>query len=241
MRLAYQNAVLLSTVVIPSTIAVDAAKRRAILALRNVDVLERKIQKGIEILREGGVVAFPTDTVYGLGTDAFNPKAVERIYAIKKRPGNRPFPLLIANTGQLADLADPIPEIAWFLAERFWPGALTMVLSKRDSVPRSAASGATIAVRVPKHAVCLALIEGLGGPIVGTSANISGQPPALTAGEVRQQLEGKVDLIIDAGRCPGGRESTVLDVTGDRPVTLREGIISPSEIDRAYREYLEAK
>jgi L-threonylcarbamoyladenylate synthase len=225
-----------------NTIAMDAPERRAILALGNVDALQREIQKGVEILREGGVVAFPTDTVYGLGGDAFNSAAVERVYAIKKRPRNRPFPLLIADMSYLKDLAaDPIPEIAWFLARRFWPGPLTMVLPRKDSVPESAGTGGTIAVRVPNHPVCLALIEGLANPLVGTSANISGWPPALTAGEVRQQLEGMVDLIIDAGTRLGGKESTVVHITGHRPVILRQGGISSVEIDGAYHEYLEAE
>jgi L-threonylcarbamoyladenylate synthase len=225
-----------------STIAMDAPERRAILALGNVDALQREIQKGVDILREGGVVAFPTDTVYGLGGDAFNSAAVERVYAIKKRPWNRPLPLLIADMSHLKDLAaDPIPEIAWFLARRFWPGPLTMVLPRKDSVPESAGTGDTIAVRVPNHLVCLALIEGLANPLVGTSANISGRPPALTAREVRQQLKGTVDLIIDAGTCPGGKESTVVDVGRHRPVILRQGVISSFEIDGAYQEYLEAE
>lgn len=206
-----------------------------------MDALQRIIQTGVEILRDGGVIAFPTDTVYGLGADAFNSAAVKRVYAIKKRPGHRQFPLLIADVSRLAGLAQPVPEIAWFLAGRFWPGGLTLVLSKERSLPRSAAPGRTIAVRVPRHPICLALIEGLGSPLVGTSANISGESPALTAEEVRQQLKGKVDLIIDGGRCPGGKESTIVDVTGEKPVILREGVISSPEIGKAYVEYLEAK
>jgi L-threonylcarbamoyladenylate synthase len=241
MRLAYQNTALLSTIIIRGHNSLDTTKRRAILALRDVGALQREIDKGIEILRGGGVVAFPTDTVYGLGADSSNPAAVERVYAIKKRPGHRQFPLLIAEMSRLADLAEPIPEIAWFLARRFWPGGLTLVLRKRDSVDKSVASGATVAVRVPDHPVCLTLIEGLGNPLVGTSANISGRPPTLTADEVRQQLGRKVDLIIDGGKSPGGKESTVVDVTDDRPVILREGIIPSPEIDAAYEEYLEVK
>jgi len=241
MRLAYQNTTLLSTIIIRGHNSLDTTKRRAILALRDVDALQREIEKGIEILRGGGVVAFPTDTVYGLGADAFNSMAVERVYAVKRRPSDRQFPLLIADMRRLTDLADPIPEIAWFLARRFWPGGLTLVLRKRDSLDTSAASGATIAVRVPHHPVCQALIKGLGNPLVGTSANISGRPPALTAGEVQQQLGRKVDLIIDGGKSPGGKESTVVNVTDDKPVILREGIIPSPEIDAAYKEYLEVK
>jgi L-threonylcarbamoyladenylate synthase len=204
-------------------------------------VLQREIEKGVKILQNGGVIAFPTDTVYGLGADAFNSTAVERIYEIKNRPKHQQLPLLIADIERLTALAEPIPEIAWFLARRFWPGGLTLVLSKTDSVPAYLASGPTIAVRVPNHPVCQALIQHLGNPLIGTSANTSGQPAALTAEEVGQQLGGKIDLIINGGKCPGGKESTVVDVTPESPVILRQGIIPSHEIDKAYKEYLEAK
>jgi L-threonylcarbamoyladenylate synthase len=204
-------------------------------------VLQREIEKGIKILKKGGVIAFPTDTVYGLGADASNSTAVERIYEIKNRPRHQQFPLLIADVEQLTALAEPIPEIAWFLARWFWPGGLTLVLSRTDSVPAHLASGPTIAVRIPNHPVCLALIQYLGGSLIGTSANISGQPAALTAEEVRQQLGRKIDLVINGGKCPGGKESTVVDVTHEAPLILRQGIIPSHEIDKAYKEYLETK
>ena len=202
---------------------------------------QQEIGRGVKILQKGGVIAFPTDTVYGLGADAFNSTAVERIYKIKNRPTHRQFPLLIADVEQLTTLAKPIPEIAWFLVRRFWPGGLTLVLPKTYSLPNHLASGTTIAVRVPNHPVCLALIQNLGGPIIGTSANISGQPAVLTAEEAGQQLKGKIDFIINGGRCPGGKESTVVDVTNNAPVILRQGIILSHEIDEVYKEYLEAK
>ena len=202
-------------------------------------VLQREIEKGVKILQKGGVIAFPTDTVYGLGADAFNSTAVERIYEIKNRPKHRQLPLLIADVERLTTLADSIPEIAWFLARRFWPGGLTLVLPKTDSLPVYLAPGPTIAVRVPDHPVCLALIQHLGNPVIGTSANISGQPAALTADEVGQQLGGKIDFIINGGKCPGGKESTVVDVTPESPIILRQGIIPSHEIDKAYKEYLE--
>jgi len=204
-------------------------------------VSQREIEKGVKILQKGGVIAFPTDTVYGLGADVFNTRAVERVYEIKNRPRNQQFPLLIADAKQLTTLAEPIPEITWLLAERFWPGGLTLVLSKKDSLPAYIASGPTVAVRVPNHPVCLALIEGLGNPITGTSANTSGQPAALTAAEVGQQLVGKIDLIINGGKCPGGKESTIVDITRLPPTILRHGIIPSHEIDKAYKEYVEAK
>ena len=202
-------------------------------------VLQQEIERGVKILQMGGVIAFPTDTVYGLGADAFNPTAVERIYEIKDRPKHRQFPLLIVNVERLTTLADPIPEIAWFLAKRFWPGGLTLVLPKTDSVPAYLAPGPTIAVRVPNHPVCLALIQHLGNPIIGTSANISDQPAALTAEEVGQQLGGKIDFIVNGGKCPGGKESTVVDATREPPIILRQGIIPSDEIDKAYKDYSE--
>jgi L-threonylcarbamoyladenylate synthase len=204
-------------------------------------VSQREIKKGVKILQKGGVIAFPTDTVYGLGADAFNPTAVKRIYEIKNRPKYQQFPLLIADVKQLTALAEPIPEIAWFLARRFWPGGLTLVLSKKDSVPAYLASRPTIAVRIPNHPVCWALIQHLGNPLIGTSANISGQPAALTAEEVGQQLGGKIDLIINGGQCPGGTESTIVDITHEPPLILRQGTIPSHDIDKAHKEYLEAK
>jgi L-threonylcarbamoyladenylate synthase len=202
-------------------------------------VLRREIEKGVKILKKGGMIAFPTDTVYGLGADAFNSGAVDRVYETKNRPKHQQLPLLIADTSELTAMADPIPGIAWFLAERFWPGGLTLVLPKADSLPAYLAPESSIAVRVPNHPICLALIQRLGNPIIGTSANISGEPAALTADEVGQKLGGKIDFIINGGKCPASEESTVVDVTREPPVILRQGIIPAHEIDKAYKEYLE--
>jgi len=202
--------------------------------------LQKQIDKGIQILKQGGVIAFPTDTVYGLGADAFNSNAVKRIYDIKKRPKHLPLPLLIGDIKQLDILAKPLSEIALFLARRFWPGGLTLVVPKAARLP-GYLGNTSIAVRVPAHPVCLALIQAINNPLIGTSANISGNPSALTAGEVRQQLGNEVDLIIDGGRCPGGGESTVVDVTGGEVVILRQGIIPEDEINRAAEEYRKIK
>jgi L-threonylcarbamoyladenylate synthase len=210
------------------------------LASRKMNALQEQVENGAKILKQGGIVVFPTDTVYGLGADAFQPKAVERIYKVKGRPRNLPFPLLIADTSQLTAIAESISEIAWFLARHFWPGGLTLVLPKSSSLPDHLAREPGIAVRIPDHPVCLALIRCLENPIIGTSANISGRPAVLTADEARQQLGGKVDLIIDGGKCPGGGESTIVDVTGECPVILRQGIITQYKIKEACKEYYEA-
>jgi L-threonylcarbamoyladenylate synthase len=195
--------------------------------------IEKQIKLAIAILKKGGVVAFPTDTVYGLAANPLNEQAVDRIYKAKKRPRNLPLPLLLAEKSDLLKVASVVPEIAWQLAERFLPGGLTLVLRKSSWVPATVtAGGDTIAVRVPKHPVPISLIRGLGNPIVGTSANISGRSSPVTAEEVRQQLGDAVDLIIDGGRCPGGTESTVLDVSGKVPTLVREGAIPRSELEK---------
>jgi len=195
-----------------------------------------QVERAIEILKKGGIVAYPTDTIYGLGCDVFNIQAVKRIYAVKQRPETMALPVLLADANKLPDIA-VVPDMAWRLIERFWPGGLTLVLKKRDTLPDIiTAGGGTVAVRVPKHDVPVSLIRGLGRPITGTSANISNKPSPLTAGEVEEQLDRKVDLIIDGGRCSGGVESTVVDVTGESPLVLRAGIIPEAEIKKAFRK-----
>ena len=195
--------------------------------------IQEQIDKGISILKQGGVVAYPTDTVYGLGACGGIPEAIERVYDIKERPRNMPLPLLLADVSQLTKVAEPVSPSAWSLIHSFLPGALTLVLPKSKSVPDIiTAGGTTVAVRIPAHPVPITLIEGLGIPIVGTSANLSGQPSPLTAEEVYSQLGNKIDLIIDGGWCLGGRESTIIDMTGQTPVLLREGAISREELEK---------
>ena len=193
--------------------------------------IQEQVERGVSILKQGGVVAFPTDTVYGLGAWANLYQAVERVYQIKERPRNMALPLILAHTSQISEVAEPVPPLAWLLARSFLPGALTIVLHKSDSVSDIiTGGGSTVAVRIPAHPIPVALAEGLGAPIVGTSANLSGKPSLLTADEVYAQLGDKIDLVIDGGRCPGGRESTIVDVTGETPVVLREGAISTEEL-----------
>ena len=198
--------------------------------------IRRQVEEGISILKRGGVIAFPTDTVYGLGVWSTFQEAVEKIYQVKRRPRNLPLPLLLADVSQIGEVACTVSPVALLLASRFLPGALTMVLHKSERVPDFiSAGGTTVAVRVPAHPVPIALTKGLGAPIVGTSANRSGKRSSLTAEEVYSQFGNDVDLIIDGGRCPGGKESTIVEVTGEVPVVLREGAISMEELRRVYR------
>jgi len=197
-----------------------------------------QIDRAIKILKDGGIVAFPTDTVYGLGGNVFSIEAAERIYRVKQRPRHIPLPVLLADSTQLADIVAAVPETARYLMRHFWPGGLTLVLPKKDTLPDIITAGSNkVAVRIPDHVVPLALIRGLGAPIIGTSANISDKPSPVTAEEVDQQIGSQIDLIIDMGRCPGGLESTVVDVTGETPVILRRGVISEEKILSVCREY----
>lgn len=184
------------------------------------------------ILAEGALVAFPTDTVYGVGAHAFQPHAVERIYIAKIRPWDKAIPILLARADDLSLVTERITETAWLLAERFWPGGLTLVLPKKANVPDVvSAGGPTVAVRVPDHPVPLALIAALGAPLAATSANLTGRPSPVTSWEVETELGGRIELILDGGRCPGGIPSTVLDLTTDPPAILRAGAIAVEEIE----------
>jgi len=204
--------------------------------------IQKQVEEGIFILKRGGIVAFPTDTVYGLGASINIRHAVERVYQVKERPRSLPLPLLLADKSQIAEVAELVPQAAWRLADKFLPGALTIVLYKSKSVPDIITGGGkTVAIRIPAHPLPLALIQGVGTPIVGTSANLSGKPSALTAAEVYAQLGNKVDLIIDGGRCPGGRESTIVDLTGEVPLILREGAISREKLKQVCPSIVFAK
>jgi L-threonylcarbamoyladenylate synthase len=193
--------------------------------------IQQQVEQAITILKQGGIVACPTDTVYGVGAAINIEAAVERVYQIKGRPHSRALPILLAEKYQLAEVAKIVPPLARRLADRFMPGALTIVLFKADSVSDIVTGGLkTIAVRIADHPIPTAVVRGLGAPIVGTSANLSGSPSALTAEEVRAQIGDRVDMIIDGGRCPGGKESTIIDLTGEIPLILRQGPVSLEEL-----------
>jgi L-threonylcarbamoyladenylate synthase len=195
--------------------------------------IQQQVEQATTILKQGGIVACPTDTVYGVVAAINIEPAVERIYRIKGRPRSQALPILLADKSQMADVAKIVPLLAWRLADKFWPGALTMVLLKSESVSDIVTGGGkTVAVRMANHPMPIAIIRGLGVPIVGTSANLSGKPSALTAEEVRTQLGDKVDMIIDGGRCPGGIESTIVDLSGEAPRIIRQGAIPPEEIEQ---------
>lgn len=193
--------------------------------------VKNQINEAVAILKKGGIVAYPTDTVYGLGASMTNTTAIERIFDVKGRSRGMALPLLVADKQQIRLVSKSIPPTAWLLIYNLLPGALTIVLNKSDIVPDIIAGGGkTIAIRIPDHPIPLALIKGLGQPIVGTSANLSGQPSPLTAEQVRMQIGHEVDMIIDGGPCPGGIASTVVDLSNSRPVITRLGAITLEQL-----------
>ncbi len=192
------------------------------------------IDKACEVLTGGGLVAFPTDTVYGLGAEAFLPRAVETVYKVKGRSLDKAIPLLIGNAENLHIVAEHIPDVAWALANRFWPGALTVVLYRKPEVPDIVTGGgATVAVRVPDHSFVLGLIRATGGVLAATSANLAGHLDPTTADEVMHYLRGRIQLVVDGGRCPGGIPSTVIDLTKTPPKVVRLGAISRDDLEQA--------
>jgi L-threonylcarbamoyladenylate synthase len=188
---------------------------------------ERVAALAAEVLARGRLVVYPTDTVYGLGADAANPLAIERIYQVKGRSDEKAIIWLVDALGAV-ELTCKIDDRARRLAEAFWPGALTLILQRRESAPGELS---TLGVRVPRHEAALAIIRALGRPVATTSANRSGEPSARNAEEAARQIGAEVDLIISAGDSPVGQESTVLDLTTDPPRVLRAGALSTEAIE----------
>lgn len=189
------------------------------------------LELAAELLRRGELVAFPTDTVYGVGANAFLERAVERLFRVKKRPVDLPIPLLLSEETVMETVCIDIPPVAWRLAARFWPGGLSLVLVRSQMVPDAVtAGGSTVAVRVPDYPSLRELTRRLGAPLAATSANLHGQPPPVTADEVESVLGGCIPLLLDGGACPGGVASTVLDLTVQPHAILRPGPILAAEL-----------
>lgn len=183
----------------------------------------------LKVLLSGGLVAFPTDTVYGVGALAFDETAVESIYTAKERPVEKAIPVLVADPEDLTRVAEEIPIFAARLIARFWPGPLTVLVPKKSSLPDIVSATSTVGVRVPDHEAARALLR-LAGPMAVTSANRSGQPSPVTAQEVLAQLGGRISLVLDGGRTPGGIPSTLVDCSGNKIQVLREGPISKEQL-----------
>ena len=198
-----------------------------IVKINREQFTDAELTKAAEFLREGKLVAFPTETVYGLGGNAYDATAAARIYAAKGRPSDNPLIVHIADTEALSELATEVPEAAYRLAEAFWPGPLTMILKKSGKVPKATTGGLeTVAIRMPADEVASALIRLSGVYVAAPSANASGRPSTTKAEHVIEDLNGKIDMIIDGGASEIGLESTIVDLTGEVPLILRPGYIS---------------
>jgi len=189
------------------------------------------VDRAVDALRQGEVIALPTDTVYAVGAHAFLPQAVARLYAVKDRPAGVAIPLLLSGAEGMPLVCIDIPPLAWQIAERFWPGALTLVLHRGPTVPDAVtAGGPTVAVRVPDHALVCELCRRLDAPLAATSANRHGWLSPVTAAEVRSALAGRIPLILDGGTSFGGVASTVLDLTVSPPAILRSGPVTAEQL-----------
>lgn len=188
---------------------------------------EKEIQEAALLLLQGQLVAFPTETVYGLGGSALDPTAIQEIYQAKGRPSDNPLIVHVSSIEMVSKIARFVPEIAIELMRRFWPGPLTLVLPKADQIPLEITGGLnTVAVRMPDHPVALALLEASGLPIAAPSANLSGRPSPTTAEHVLRDLEGRIPMILNGGPCREGVESTVLDLSRESAVILRPGAVT---------------
>ena len=198
------------------------------------DAMHGQIRTAVDVLMGGGVAAIPTDTIYGLAACAFDESAVMKVYELKGRPDGMALPLLLSDGSDARRCAATVPEEAWALMERFWPGALTLVLRKTDEVPNIVTAGMdTVALRVPDHPVPREIARLLGAPITGTSANLSGRPGLTNAGGVWEEFGDAVDFVLDGGESHGGVASTIVDMTQNEVRVLREGAVSWREIERA--------
>ena len=191
-----------------------------------------QVTTAAKLLRNGGVVAVPTDTLYGLAACAFDESAVARVFQLKGRSTGQALPLLLAEAEDLSRCATGVPQMAWTLVERFWPGALTLVLKRSARVPDIVCGGgSTIALRVPDHEMPRAIVRELGAPITGTSANRSGGPPLASSHEVQQEFGGEIDLVVRGGEVQVAVASTVLDLSGEQPRIIRQGAVPQAAIE----------
>ena len=198
----------------------------------NPDTSSKSIEVIQSVLNSGGVIAFPTDTFYGLGADPFNTEAISKTFQIKQRPADKPLLVLIHTLGQLEALTQEVTHNARQLSDHFWPGPLTLLFKADEGLPDVLTAGTgTIGIRLPGHSFTRRLLETLGRPLTAPSANPSGEKELSTAAEVQQVLGAQLDLIIDGGPTPGGKPSTVLDTTTKPPTLIREGALTRSDLE----------
>ncbi len=193
--------------------------------------------EAVECLKSGGIIAIPTDTVYGLAADPFNPDAVQRLYTVKGRPDGKPIPLVLSSVADVHRVSQNLPEFYFHLTERFWPGGLTIVIEAKDLIPVLTAGGNTVGVRIPDNLLLLQILRTFGGPAAITSANLSGEPPATSPEEIGEELALRIDMIVDGGKTPGPIPSTVYDISVSPPVIRRHGVISEETLTQEFACY----
>jgi L-threonylcarbamoyladenylate synthase len=204
-----------------------------IIRMYREEDLEAGLKIAGNIISGGGSVAFPTESFYGLGVDATNEKAVQQLFAIKKREGAHPVLILISAREMLDQYVAHVPDVANTLIREFWPGGLTLIFEAGPKIPRSLTAGTgKIGVRLSSHPIATGLAQSAGLPITGTSANVSGEPACIRAEEVSRSLGKTVDLILDGGKTEGGKGSTILDITVNPPKILRDGMVSREDLER---------
>lgn len=193
--------------------------------------------EAVQCLKSGGIIAIPTDTVYGLGADPFNASAVQKLYTLKGRPDGKPIPLVLSSVADVHRVAQHLPDFFFHLTHRFWPGGLTIIVEAKDLLPVLTAGGNTVGVRIPDNPLLLQILQTFGGPAAITSANLSGEPPATSPQEIGEALASRIDMIVDGGKTPGPIPSTVYDISVSPPIIRRHGVISEETLAKEFACY----
>lgn len=193
---------------------------------------DSRVNEAVNALKSGGIIAIPTDTVYGIGADPFNRDAVQKLYTIKGRPEDKPIPLVLGTVEDVYKVSQNLPPFFFYLTEEFWPGGLTIIVHARNLLPQLTAGGTTVGLRIPNQPLLLKILQKFGGPLAITSANLSGQPAATSPREFGEKLTAKLDYIVDDGITPGPIPSTVYDISVSPPQVRREGVISSDRLNK---------
>ena len=193
---------------------------------------DTRVNAAVNTLKSGGVIAIPTDTVYGIGTDPFHPEAVQKLYTIKGRPEDKPIPLVLGSVDDVYKVSQNLPPFFFHLTEKFWPGGLTLIVTAKNLLPQLTAGGTTVGLRIPNQTLLLKILQKFGCPLAITSANLSGQPAATSPSEFGHELSAKLDYIVDDGETPGPIPSTVYDISVSPPQVRREGVISTETLHK---------
>ena len=208
------------------------------MSKQEIDLLESDVcVEAAECLKSGGIIAIPTDTVYGLGADPFNADAVQRLYTIKGRPDGKPIPLVLSSVDDVHRVSQNLPDYFFHLTDRFWPGGLTIIVEAKDLLPVLTAGGNTVGIRIPNNPLLLKILQAFGGPAAITSANLSGEPPATSTQEIGEELASRIDVIVDGGKTPGPIPSTVYDISVSPPLIRRHGVISEETLAKEFACY----